>query len=101
RSFYLDRGYLEFSAEPPQVTISPDRKDIYLTYTLHEGKPYTVRKVALAGELLGLEDKLQPLLEIEEGETFSAEKSNNTAKAITDYLGTLGYAFANVNPNPV
>ncbi|MFC3338986.1 outer membrane protein assembly factor BamA [Paracandidimonas soli] len=101
RSYYLDRGYLEFSAEPPQVTISPDRKDIHITFTLHEGKPYSIRKVGLAGELLGLEDKLQPLLGVKEGETFSAEKTNDTAKAITDYLGSLGYAFANVNPNPV
>lgn len=101
RSYYLDRGYLEYESEPPQVTISPDRHDIFITYTLREGKPYTVSKVGLAGDLLGLEDKIQPLLQIKEGEVFSAEKTNATAKAITDYLGSLGYAFANVNPNPV
>jgi len=101
RSYYLDRGYLEYEAEPPQVTISPDRRDIYITYTLHEGQPYTVSRVQLAGELLGQEDKLQDLLQLQEGETFSAEKTNDTVKAITDYLGALGYAFANVNPNPV
>lgn len=101
RSFYLDRGYLEYSAEPPQVTISPDRHDIFVTLTLHEGEPYTVRSVKLAGDLLGLDDKIQPLIEVKEGETFSAAKTNATVKAITDYLGELGYAFANVNPNPV
>src|SRR3546814_766528 len=101
RSYYLDRGYLEYSAEPPQVTISPDRHDIFVTLTLHEGEPYTVRSVKLAGDLLGLDDKIQPLVEIKAGEKFSAAKANATAKAITEYLGTLGYAFANVNPNPV
>ncbi|UYO95360.1 outer membrane protein assembly factor BamA [Pollutimonas sp. M17] len=101
RSYYLDRGYLEYSAEPPQVTISPDRHDIFITLTLHEGEPYTVRSVKLAGDLLGLDDKIQPLVEIKEGEKFSAAKTNATVKAITEYLGTLGYAFANVNPNPV
>ncbi|MBF6616312.1 MAG: outer membrane protein assembly factor BamA [Candidimonas sp.] len=101
RSFYLDRGYLEYSAEPPQVSISPDRQDIFVTLTLHEGEPYNVRSVKLAGDLLGLDDKIQPLVEVKEGETFSASKTNATVKAITDYLGTLGYAFANVNPNPV
>ncbi|MFA7530241.1 MAG: outer membrane protein assembly factor BamA [Castellaniella sp.] len=100
RSFYLDRGYLEFSIEPPQVTISPDRRDIFITLTLHEGNPYQVRSVQLAGDLLGLDDKIQELITIKEGETFSAEKTNATVKAITDYLGDLGYAFANVNPNP-
>lgn len=101
RSYYLDRGYLEYSAEPPQVTISPDRHDIFITLTLHEGEPYTVRSVKLAGDLLGLDDKIQPLVGIKEGEKFSAAKTNATVKAITEYLGTLGYAFANVNPNPV
>ncbi|WP_417250935.1 outer membrane protein assembly factor BamA [Castellaniella sp.] len=101
RSYYLDRGYLEFSMEPPQVTISPDRKNIFITMTLHEGEPYTLGDVDLAGDLLGLEDKLQPLVTVKQGETFSAEKTNAVAKSITDYLGSLGYAFANVNPSPV
>lgn len=101
RSYYLDRGYLEFSMEPPQVTISPDRQYIYLTFTLHEGEPYTLGKVDLAGDLLGLEDNLQALVTVKEGEVFSAEQTNAVAKSITDYLGSLGYAFANVNPSPM
>ncbi|WP_322994955.1 outer membrane protein assembly factor BamA [Castellaniella sp.] len=100
RSYYLNNGYLEFSMEPPQVTISPDRKHIYLTFSLHEGEPYTLGQVDLAGDLLGLQDNLQPLLTIKEGEVFSAEKTNAVAKSINDYLGSLGYAFANVNPSP-
>jgi outer membrane protein insertion porin family len=101
RSFYLDRGYLEYTSQPPQVTISPDRQDIFITLTVHEGEPYKLRSVKLAGDLLGLDDKIQPLVTVKEGETFSAAKTNATVKAITDYLGSLGYAFANVNPNPV
>jgi len=101
RSFYLDRGYLEFSSEQPQVSISPDREHIFITFTVHEGEPYTVRSVKLAGELLGLDEEVGKLIQVKEGETFSAAKTNETAKAITDYLGSLGYAFANVNPNPV
>ncbi|MCD0504973.1 outer membrane protein assembly factor BamA [Bordetella petrii] len=100
RSFYLDQGYLEFSVEPPQVTISPDRKDIYVTVTLHEGEPYKVRSVKMAGNLLGLDKEINDLVQVKEGEIFSAAKANDSAKAITDYLGELGYAFANVNPNP-
>lgn len=101
RSYYLDRGYLEYSAEPPQVTISPDRQDIFVTLTVHEGEPYKLRSVKLAGDLLGLDANIQPLVQVKEGDTFSATKTNATVKAITEYLGSLGYAFANVNPNPV
>src|SRR5690606_3081844 len=101
RSFYLDRGYLEYTSEPPQVTISPDREDIFINLTLHEGQPYTVRSVKLAGDLIGLQDQIQPMIDVKEGDVFSAAKTNATVKAITDYLGSFGYAFANVNPNPV
>ena len=100
RTFYLDRGYLEFTVEPPQVTISPDRKDIFITVTINEGEPYTVRSVKLAGNLLGLDSEIQKLVQVQAGDTFSSTNTNNTVKAITDYLGELGYAFANVNPNP-
>lgn len=100
RTFYLDRGYLEFTVEAPQVTISPDRKDIFLTITINEGEPYKVRDVKVAGNLLGLDDEINKLVQVKPGETFSSTKANDTAKGITDYLGELGYAFANVNPNP-
>lgn len=100
RSFYLDRGYLEFSMEPPQVTISPDRQSIYITITLNEGEPYKIRSVRMAGDLLTLEKEIRSLVTVKEGETFSAAVANANVKSITDYLGSLGYAFANVNPNP-
>ena len=101
RSYYLDRGYLEVQIDPPQVSISPDRKDIFVTLTIHEGDQYSLTDVKLAGDLLGLESQLEPLVQAKAGEMFSAEKTNQTVKAITDYLGGLGYAFANINPNPV
>ena len=101
RSYYLNRGYLEFFSEPPQVSISPDRQEIYITITVDEGQPYRVNTVQLAGDLLGLEDQIQELITVQEGDVFSAEKTNDTVTAITDYLGSLGYGFANVNPQPI
>ena len=100
RSFYLDRGFLEYRAEPPQVTISPDRKEIFITVTINEGEPYTVSNVKLAGNLLGLDAEISQFVQLQAGEVFSGAKTNATTKSITDYLGSLGYAFANVNPNP-
>lgn len=101
RSYYLDRGYLEFRMETPQVTISPNREDIFITLTVTEGKPYVVESVNIAGNLLGLDDEIESLLKIKPGETFSGAKANESSVAIRDYLGGLGYAFANVNPNPL
>src|SRR5690606_25584280 len=79
--------------------ISPNREDIFVTFTIHEGEPYTLRSVKLAGELLGHDEEIGKLIQVKEGATFSAAKTNETTKAITDYLGSLGYDFANVNPD--
>ncbi|VXC91315.1 Outer membrane protein assembly factor BamA [Burkholderia sp. 8Y] len=100
RSFYLDRGYLEFSVESTQVSISPDKKDMYLTITLHEGKPYTITSVKLAGNLLGRDAELSTLVSIKPGELFSADKLQQVTQKLVDRLGEYGYAFASVNAQP-
>jgi len=100
RSFYLNRGYLEFNIESTQVSISPDKKDMYLTLTVHEGEPYTVSSIKLAGNLLDRGPELQKLITVKPGERFSAAKLQATTKAIVDKLGEYGYAFANVNAQP-
>ncbi|WP_206126613.1 outer membrane protein assembly factor BamA [Burkholderia sp. Ac-20379] len=100
RAYYLDRGYLEFNVDSTQVSISPDRKDMYLTITLHEGEPYTISSVKLAGNLLDRQPELQKLVGIKAGQRFSASKLQATTKAIVDRLGTYGYAFATVNAQP-
>jgi outer membrane protein insertion porin family len=100
RSYYLNRGYLEFNIESTQVSISPDKKDMYLTLTVHEGEPYTVSSVKLAGNLLDRGPELQKLITIKPGQRFSAEKLQATTKAIVDKLGEYGYAFATVNAQP-
>lgn len=98
RSYYHDKGYLEFDFESTQVSISPDKKDIYLTFNLHEGKPYTVTHLELSGELLDKKEELLKLVKIRPGERFSAAKLRAANKALTDRLGEYGYAFATVTP---
>ena len=100
RSFYLNRGFLDFRIESTQVSISPDKKDIFINVNLFEGERYTVSGVKLSGELLGLEEELTALIDVKPGETFNAEKLNAIAKRITDRMATLGYAFATANPMP-
>jgi len=100
RSYYLNRGYLEFNIESTQVSLSPDKKDMYLTVTLHEGEPYTISSIKLTGNLLDRESKLTKLVNIKAGERFSAEKLQAATKALVDKLGEYGYAFATVNALP-
>nr|WP_144113487.1 outer membrane protein assembly factor BamA [Paraburkholderia sp. BCC1886] len=100
RSYYLNRGYLEFNIESTQVSLSPDRKDMYLTIVLHEGEPYTISGIKLAGNLLDRQAELEKIIHIKPGERFSADKLQATTKALVDKLGEYGYAFATVNAQP-
>ncbi|MCW5608598.1 MAG: outer membrane protein assembly factor BamA [Nitrosomonas sp.] len=100
RSYYLDRGYLEFSIESTQVSITPDMQDIYITVNISEGKQYTVSEIKLAGELLVPEEELKKLILLQPGDVFARQKLTESIKLITDRLGDDGYAFANVNAAP-
>lgn len=100
RSFYLNKGYLEFNVESTQVQISPDKRDIYITINVVEGEKYTISGVKLAGDLLLPEDELRKLVKIKPGDVYSRERLTETTKAISDRLGNEGYAFANVNAAP-
>ena len=100
RSYYLNRGFLEFNIDSTQVSISPDKKDIYITVSVTEGERYLVSSVKLAGDLILPEEEFRKSMQIKAGDTFSREKLNESTKSISDKLSAKGYAFANVNAAP-
>lgn len=101
RSFYMNQGYLDFKIDSVQVSIAPNKSDVYVTINMTEGEKYTVNDVRLTGDLLGLDSELQALITLEKGEMYNAEKVKNVSSAITDKLATLGYAFATANASPI
>ena len=100
RSFYLNRGYLEFAVDSTQVSLSPDRKDVFITIVINEGEKFAVKDVRLVGDLLGRNAEFARLVNIKSGEVFSNQRLQALSKSITDRLGELGYAFASVTPLP-
>jgi outer membrane protein insertion porin family len=100
RSFYLNRGYLEMQVESTQVSITPDKKDIYITININEGDKFTVSDIKLEGEMFGREEELKSLVELKRGDVYSGQKLEESLRKISDRLGNFGYAFANVNANP-
>lgn len=100
KSFYLNKGYLEFNVDSTQVSISPDKKDIYITINVTEGEKYSISDVKLAGELPIPQEELMPLIKVNKGDTFNRQMVTESSKAINDKLGNEGYAFANINPIP-
>jgi outer membrane protein insertion porin family len=100
RAFYQNRGYLDFSIESTQVSITPDRRDIYITVNMVEGEKYTVSKVEVSGNLIVPRPEIEKLVQLKPGDVFSREKLTASTKAIADRLGNEGYAFANANAIP-
>lgn len=100
RSFYLNQGYLEFTIDSTQVSISPDKKDIYLTVNITEGRKFKISDIRFAGNLIVPEKDLRDLLRLKPGDQFSRERLTESTKLMADRLGNDGYAFANINPVP-
>ena len=101
RSFYLDAGYLEFSLDSTQVSITPDKKDIYITINLTEGDKYTVSEIKLSAPQNVLpHQKMREMIGLHPGDVFSRKALTDSTKKIGEYLGDEGYAFANVNAVP-
>jgi len=100
RTFYLDRGYLNFQISSTQVTITPDKLDIYITINVEEGAPFKIGQVLVAGDVPIHESEIYKLITIEEGETFNRTKIADIVELITERLGEEGFANANVNPVP-
>ncbi len=100
RSFYMDSGYLEFNIDSTQVSITSDKKDIYITINFTEGEKYTVAKVSVSGDTLIPKAEIEKLVQVKAGDTFSRKAMTETSKKIGERLGQEGYAFANVNAIP-
>jgi outer membrane protein insertion porin family len=100
RSFYLNRGYLEFNIESTQVSITPDRERIYITIVISEGPVFRVGELKFSGDLIVKEPELRSMLKVKSGDVFSREKIVESTKLMGDRFGNEGYSFANVNPVP-
>ncbi|MBK1725535.1 outer membrane protein assembly factor BamA [Halorhodospira neutriphila] len=96
RSYYLDRGYLNFSVTSTNVSISPDRRDVYITVNVAEGEQYTVDAVDVRGDLVVPPEELRALIEVEPGELYARNRVNAGSQAIRERLAEEGYAFSNV-----
>ena len=100
RSYYLDRGYVDFTVESTQVTITDDKKQMFITINISEGNRYKIKEVRLAGDLIVPEEELFKLVTIRKDAVFSRKEITKTTEALNGRLGDDGYAFANVNAVP-
>ncbi|KRO79698.1 MAG: hypothetical protein ABR72_06815, partial [OM182 bacterium BACL3 MAG-120920-bin41] len=99
-SFYLDNGYVEFSIDSTPIAITPDRQEVYITINISEGKQYAIRNVELAGDLVDAEDLLRAALFVRSGQIYSQGLVTGTEEIMVQFLGNLGYAFAEATGVP-
>jgi outer membrane protein insertion porin family len=100
RSYYMDRGYANFQIESTQVTIAPEKDNMYITVNVNEGDVFKVSEVKLAGTMVVPEDQLKKLLLIHPGDIFSRKLVTSSQQLISYRLGADGYAFAKIDPVP-
>jgi outer membrane protein insertion porin family len=100
RNYYMDRGYLRFEIKSSQAQVTPDRKSVFITIVVDEGKPYTIERTELQGKLVMPRAELEKDIHIKPGETFSKKKIIDAEKNITADLGDRGYIFSTIAVHP-
>ncbi|MBX9586832.1 MAG: outer membrane protein assembly factor BamA [Gammaproteobacteria bacterium] len=100
RSYYMDRGYLEFQITSTQVTITPDKRDVFITINVKEGKPFILKTYSISTKLTSEIPQLRQLIKMDVGKPFSRKELIDSQKRIVDYFADKGFAFAKVNIQP-
>ena len=99
-SWYLDRGYVDFNIDSTQVSISPDKRDMFITAGITEGEQYKISDVKVTGDTVLPKEEIEKLVIVKPEQTFSRILLEMTSDSITATLGNIGHAFAQVNPIP-
>ncbi|OAN13996.1 outer membrane protein assembly factor BamA [Photobacterium jeanii] len=100
RSQYLNNGYLKYKLESTQVSISPDKKGVYITLKIDEGDQYTVSGVKFRGDVAGRQEEMKNLITFKDGDIYNGAQVTALEEAIKRKLGESGYAYPQVNTIP-
>lgn len=101
RSYYMDRGYLHFRVDSTKVTITPDKKHIYITVNVVEGVPYKIKGFSLDGNLIGKRDEILKLITLKVAQVFSRKDIMEIQAKINRFLGDYGYGVPEIGVDPV
>jgi outer membrane protein insertion porin family len=99
-AYYKDRGYLQYSLESSQVSISDDLEELFITLIINEGDLYTVSNAKVSGEIPLEKEFFEEFINIPEGSYYSEALITNYEEFFANILGNEGYTFAEVEGVP-
>ncbi|MDD7287923.1 MAG: outer membrane protein assembly factor BamA, partial [Succinivibrio sp.] len=100
KSFYMNRGYVNFKVDSTSVEVTPDKKSIYLTIAISEGEQYTIKGTSLRGDTLKYGAELKQAISLEDGEIYNQRRITENEKILASVLGKYGYANSEVRAFP-
>jgi len=99
-SYYLDRGYLQYKVDSTQVSMTPDKKSVYITLNVTEGEQYTVSEIDFIGDMAGFENTIRAINPLQSGKLYNGAEVTYTEETISRFLGRFGYAYPKVTTIP-
>ncbi|AOE50356.1 outer membrane protein assembly factor BamA [Kangiella sediminilitoris] len=99
-SYYKDRGYLKFSVDSTEISLSENAEDIYITIGMSEGEIYKVSDIDIIGDFTVKEEAIRRLIPLKSGDVYSAAAMTFAEEQIKQLLGLYGYAYAEVRTMP-
>ena len=99
RQFYLTQGYVDFRVVSAVAELTPDEQDFIITYVVEEGERYKFGKVAVESQIRALNaDALEANLQVNSGDWYDAQKTEDYVEQLSELAGAFGYAFAEARP---
>ncbi|MGB2739965.1 MAG: outer membrane protein assembly factor BamA [Cognaticolwellia sp.] len=96
KSYYLDRGYLQYKVDSTQVSMTPDKKAVYISLNVTEGDVYTVSGVDFIGDMAGFEKTIRAITPIQIDELYNGALVTYSEELVSKFLGRYGYAYPKV-----
>lgn len=97
-AYYFDKGYVQAKVSRPEVSVTPDKKGIFISIRIEEGELFQVGEIEFGGDLLFSKQELRDTIALDEKEDFSSGVLQADLRALEAKYGDLGYAYANIIP---